>query len=594
MDDGCNLPLMALGEKHLLSNYANIMHIQLICIMACIKANYNILNIISHSNMRHNTKKGSTRFKSKRHGKTRRVQRGGAPIPIYDENQNPIGEYDDETGEGRAVYPGVGVYVGHFENGVPHGEGTLEYDDGGVYTGAWVEDMPCGYGVMTYANGNIYEGNWVANDRNGHGVMTYANGDVYTGAWSSPMDGSDVEWSNEKNGQGIMTYANGDVYTGAWSNGERNGQGKLTFDDRRVYEGNWLDDKMHGQGTMTDANGDVIYEGHWINQGVYEGALKDGFANGRGKCTFINGDVYEGEWDANYMHGPGKMTYANGDVYEGPWRRDERHGENGRMRYADDGRVYEGEWWKDKMHGDGTLTAANGDVIYEGLWRNDRQIPVFFDPATGKLTDNDGYNPPAPIMRFINSDNMLFTDNKFKRQYEFRDLIYNKEKNVSDELEEDPTTIALLLNRTYYVPTAERLLQLMNDRRLIRYECIKIDTDKNFSIDTDVEKTVPYFSLNGLVSHQGGVVPLFDLWAAIKSGHRAFELIKTGRKLLTVASHHVAYDYGSWVSGTHCQHDKDADIYELRILRISQRPRSRNKTRKNRLSSNSHRSISSV
>jgi len=57
--------------------------------------------------MRHNTKKGIKLLKSKRYGKTRRVQRGGALVK--DKDGNTIGEYaDDETRLGRAVYPGVG------------------------------------------------------------------------------------------------------------------------------------------------------------------------------------------------------------------------------------------------------------------------------------------------------------------------------------------------------------------------------------------------------------------------------------------------------------------------------------------------------
>ena len=130
---------------------------------------------------------------------------------------------------------------------------------------------------------------------------------------------------------------------------------------------------------------------------------------------------------------------------------------------------------------------------------------------------------------------------------------------------------------------------MMNNKRLIRYECRRIDTaeDPPFSIDDDVNKTVPYFGLNGIASHQGGVVLLSDLWdAIIRSGHNAYEFVKTGRKLLTIASHHVAYDYGVWMSTSHCQPDKDADIYELRKLRIAERPRHRQKTR--RVSHRSH------
>ena len=59
--------------------------------------------------MIHNTKKGRTRFKLKQHGKTRRVQRGGAPIPVI-KNKVKIGEYDDDTGIGSANYS-LGRYM---------------------------------------------------------------------------------------------------------------------------------------------------------------------------------------------------------------------------------------------------------------------------------------------------------------------------------------------------------------------------------------------------------------------------------------------------------------------------------------------------
>ena len=565
--------------------------------------------------MRHTIKKGRKLFKSKRHGKTRRVQRGGAPIDVI-RHKIKVGEYDDETGLGSANYSS-GTYVGHFENGKKQGEGKMTYVNGDVYDGNWVNGKKQGEGKMTYVNRDVYDGDWVNDKQQGEGLYSYSDGEggfneSYKGEWKNgEMTGHGTykfksgnsyegEWVNgeKQDGKGTMTYPDGSMYEGEWLNDAKNGKGKMTYEDGNVYEGDWVNGKPHGQGRyeFSDGNGefDESYKGEWKNGkmhghgiyrsqsgNVYEGTWANDNKNGQGKMTYANGDVYEGEWDANYIHGQGRMTYHNGDVYEGPWRYGQRHGENGRMRYADDGRVYEGEWWKDKMHGDGTMTAANGDVIYEGLWKNDAQIPVFFDPATGKLADNDGYNPPAPIMRFHNSDNMLYTNDKIKGKYQFSDVIYNEEKNVVDELREDPTTIALLLNRTYYVPSIGRLRQLMNDRRLIRYECTKKDTADGFSIDTDVNKTVPYFGLNGIVSNQGGVVPLFDLWAAINSGHRAFELVKTRRKLLTVASHHVAYDYGSWVGSAHCQGDKDADIYELQILRSSEKPRSRNKTRRN-------------
>jgi hypothetical protein len=232
-----------------------------------------------------NTKKGRTPFKSKRHGKTRRVQRGGVripiPIPINDEHGNQIGTYDGKTKKGRAVYPEPigGVYVGEFENGVPHGQGTMTYNDGGgVYTGQWENDRFHGKGKMIYHNGDVYEGEWAGNNMNGPGIMTYKDIGVYDGYWKD----------DQRNGPGAMTYTNGDVYVGNWDNNAKNGTGTYTFANGDVYEGEWNANFMHGLGKM----------------------------------TYANGDVYEGEWNANFMHGLGKMTYANGDVSEGPWFKD--------------------------------------------------------------------------------------------------------------------------------------------------------------------------------------------------------------------------------------------------------------------------------
>ena len=565
--------------------------------------------------------------------KTRRVRIQHGGIEIIHPITNDVNDYTgprqhngQPQGHGKMTYDDGTVYEGDFKDGLANGRGKCEFADGNVYEGEFENDLMHGRGKMTYADGNVYEGNWLNNEmtngvltfadgnvyegefdngqRQGRGKMTYGDGDVCEGNWLNNAmtngvmtyaDGTvyEGEWTNHaKNGHGKMTYANGDVYVGPWHYDNRHGAGGImTYANRDVYVGNWLNNYMHGQGTYTYADG-TVYDGNWINndmhgQGVYEGELEDGLANGHGKCRFINGNVYEGGWSADYCHGQGRMTYANGDVYVGPWHYNNRHGETGKLTYAD-GRVYEGEWWRDNMSGDGKIADASGNVIYEGLWRNNRQNPHFFDPATGKLADNDGYNPPAPIMRFPNSDNMLYRSDRFKHQYKFNDMIYNDEKNVVDELEEDPTMIALKLYRTYYILSKENIIGLMNDKRFIRYECRRIDTaeDPPFSIDADVNKTVPYFGLNGIVSDQGGVVLLFDLWAAINSGHNAYEFVKTGRKLLTVASHHVAYGYGSWVGSAHCQHDKDADIYELRKLRIAERPRPHKKTRKN----GSHRS----
>ena len=574
--------------------------------------------------MRHNTKKCRTPFKSKRHGKTRRVQRGGAPRAVM-KNGKPIGEYDDETGEGSAEYEAV-RYDGHFLDGVPHGQGKFTYSDGSIYEGECAHDKLNGRGKMTYSDGDVYEGEWHNNQMNGKGIMAYASGSTYDGDWLNGQkngrgtieydyDGRVYEgdWQNDqKNGHGKLTYADGNIYEGEWHNDTMHGRGMYTFNsgkvyngelrnnnfagrgtmtyaDGRTYEGNWADDERSGRGIEKDAAGIIRYDGEWQNDvmhgrgiyrfendTVYDGEWADDEMNGQGKMTYADGStMYEGTWDANLMHGRGKMTYPDGSVYEGPWHYDSRHGENGKMTYAD-GRVYEGEWWNDNMHGDGTMTDANEDVIYEGLWRDNQQNPLF-DPATGALADNAEYNatlarPPrmCPI-----SDNMLYQTDT----YEYDDLLELRTVNVLDALEEDPDAIALKVNRTYYVVSRHDIARVANNKNYIQYECpIIVDLDVNQHDLAQVIKTEPYLSINGMGVQLGGVVPLFDIWSAIKSGHRAFELVGTRRVLLSTASHHVMFKYGSLVSSNHCQSGIPATVYELQKLRIAINPMSKRKS----------------
>ena len=567
-------------------------------------------------NMRRNTKKGRTRFKSMRHGKTRRVQRGGAPRAVmYD--AKVVGTYDDTTGMGSANYPGVGEYDGHFLDGVPHGQGTLRYSDGNVYEGHWANDQRNGHGKLTFADRDVYEGEWRNDAMHGRGIMKFLSGSMYDGLWSDDLRNGrgtmrysdervyEGNWLNDKrHGQGTMSYADGDVYVGEWLNDqksgegtmryadgreyvgrwlndERSGKGRMTYASGSMYDGSWLDDRMNGHGRYTFDNGDVyvgrLEAGDFTGQGimtyangdVYDGQWRSDLKNGPGTMTYANQDVYEGMWDANFMHGHGKMTYANRDVYEGPWRHNQMHGADGKMIYAD-GRVYEGEWWNDAMHGDGKMTDANEGVMYEGLWRDNQQNPLF-NPNTGALADNAEYNATLarPPRIFPRSDHMLYQSDKY------HDIMELQNKLVLDALAQDPNAIALKVNRTYYVVSMHDIVRIANNKNFIQYECpILVDLNVNQDDLERVIKTEPYLSINGMGIALVGVVPLFDIWSAIKSDHRAFELVAT-RRVLSTASHQVMFKYGSLVSSNHCQSGIPATVYEMQMLQIASNPRNK-------------------
>jgi len=460
-----------------------------------------------------------------RHGKTRRVQRGGAPYVV----------------DGVII----GDYVGAIINGMPNGKGEMTY----------AED-DCEGNTLVH-----YKGTFINGAPSGRGIVKFKNGEVYKGELNEGF----------MDGDGIMTYPNGNEYDGEWHDDKKYGKGVLTYPDGSGYDGEWIQDKMHGQGIQTYSNGNS-YEGEWA----------DNAKNGQGTMRYADGSImYDGMWEADYAHGYGKANYETGDVYQGLWNQGNKHGsiadaaDNfvGKMTYAD-GTVYEGDWWYDTRHGEGTMTSADGKIMYKGLWRHDQQIQLF-DPATGELADNTEYNATLETRRLNNFNNFPISDNMLYQSdtYEYYDLGEMEIRNVLEALAQNPDAIALQVNRTYNVLSIHDIVGVANNKNFIQYECPVIDRVH------DVIVTEPYLSINGICGSQG-VVPLFDIWRAIQSGRRAFELVATSRILLSIASHHIRFNYGSAVASNHCEIGKSATVYELKWLRIVDAPPNSTRKRK--------------
>jgi len=87
-----------------------------------------------------------------------------------------------------------------------------------------------------------------------------------------------------------------------------------------------------------------------------------------------------------------------------------------------------------------------------------------------------------------------------------------------------------------------------------------------FSIDTNVNKAVPYLATSNLFGMQG-LVPIFELWSAIQSGHNAYRFVPNG-EIRLIASHATAYKYGFWMSADHCQGGALQQVYTLERLNI--------------------------
>ncbi len=144
----------------------------------------------------------------------------------------------------------------------------------------------------------------------------------------------------------------------------------------------------------------------------------------------------------------------------------------------------------------------------------------------------------------------------------YRDLVEWADKRVFDTLHEDPMAIVFYVNKKFYCLSASSMMDLMKDPQNITYECLREGSMAN------INRSVPYFSINKMGIETRGAVPFFHLWTAMHSKNRTYELVNTKRRLISTASHAVLYNNENLVSAAHCQAGQDADVFELRIMPV--------------------------
>jgi len=103
------------------------------------------------------------------------------------------------------------------------------------YLGEVKEGNANGGGVGIWNTGSMYKGEWKDNKRHGQGRYEWADGDVYVGSYVDDI----------REGEGTYNWLSGEKYQGEWSRDKRNGVGKLYDKDGNLqYEGMWVDDKI--------------------------------------------------------------------------------------------------------------------------------------------------------------------------------------------------------------------------------------------------------------------------------------------------------------------------------------------------------------
>jgi len=106
----------------------------------------------------------------------------------------------------------------------------------------------------TKGNQIHYLGEVLNGKANGGGVGIWSNGSIYKGEWKN----------NIRHGEGSYEWADGVKYVGSYVDGKRKGFGKYYWPSGERYEGQWDNDRRNGYGKLFDPDGNIRFEGNWI------------------------------------------------------------------------------------------------------------------------------------------------------------------------------------------------------------------------------------------------------------------------------------------------------------------------------------------
>ena len=268
---------------------------------------------------------------------------------------------------------------------------------------------------------------WVNGKKNGEAVLLDANS-VMSMKLVFKDDLIEGEGSLFKNGQA--------TFKGTWVAGKRCGFGQEFQGGKLIFKGQYKDDVRNGYGTLYDTNGEVVFEGEWVDgkEGdstieeddngdrvlmvkkdgvlVYRGGFKEGTMEKDGKGVLFNSDgqpekvciFKDGVLDRmvkEFKENAIVIYDANGKkVYEGEYLNDNqgRYPANGSGRAFRNGSlIYNGEWVRGRRQGHGCSYHENHTLKYEGEWQNDMANGVgkYFDKEgmlvlEGEFVDNVG------------------------------------------------------------------------------------------------------------------------------------------------------------------------------------------------------------
>lgn len=192
------------------------------------------------------------------------------------------------------------VLCGEFKNGQLQGSGTIKNNNTTLFSGNFVDGVAEGTGKQNYNDGTLqYSGNFSGGLPQGEVLEYYPNGQLkYNGSFTA----------GEYDGQGTLYSENGKkLYSGSFEMGKYSGAGTLYEDGIRVYSGDFEEGEFSGSGTLYGSDGSVT-----------EGTFNNGVLSGIAVRSYQSGMKYEGVFADDLPSGTGTLSDAVGNtIYSG-------------------------------------------------------------------------------------------------------------------------------------------------------------------------------------------------------------------------------------------------------------------------------------
>lgn len=192
------------------------------------------------------------------------------------------------------------ILCGEFKNGQLQGSGTIKKNNTTLFSGTFVDGVAEGICKQNYDNGTLhYSGTFSGGLPQGEVLEYYPNGKLkYNGSFTA----------GEYDGQGTLYSENGKkLYSGSFEMGKYSGTGTLYENGSRVYTGEFEEGEFSGSGTLYGNDGSVT-----------AGNFKNGVLSGLAERSYQSGMKYEGVFADDLPSGTGTLSDAAGNtIYSG-------------------------------------------------------------------------------------------------------------------------------------------------------------------------------------------------------------------------------------------------------------------------------------